>query len=107
MNLTGVTYSFGSFGIRIRTLYGLLPFCTIPKERIMRLYTHKASMNFLDSLGRAYSGWQLGNRFSRTALVVETDMFFSADCISPPKTRRRSSHCCLMAGTFLLRRAPA
>ncbi len=76
MNLTGVTYSFSSFGVRIRTLYGLLPFCTIPKERITRLYTHKASMNFLDSLGRAYSGWQLGNRFSRTALVIETDMFF-------------------------------
>ena len=76
MNLSGVTYSFGSFGIHINILYGLLPLCRIAKKRITRVYVQKASGSFSDALGRGFGGWQLGNRFTRTVLVVETNLLF-------------------------------
>ena len=88
MNLTGITYSFGCFGVRIYVLYGLLPLCRISRKRITKVYTEATATNFFDSLGRAFSGWQFGNRTTRTTLVIETDIFFFRRLYLTPKDAR-------------------
>ena len=85
MNLTGITYSFGNFGVRVYMLYGLLPLFRVSKQHITKIYVEEVPSNFFAASSRALTGWQFGNRFTRTVLVIETDIFFFRRLYLTPK----------------------
>ena len=76
---------FDPSGIKIYQLWGLWLMLKIRKENITAIYVRNTPRNFLRSLLMSYRGINLGNRFTRKILVVETKGFVLKRYFLTPK----------------------